>query len=270
MSKFDIKPESLALESVHTPCLFSWQGKEAVLFIGTATHATVRAEETYSLWLWLDGEEPQPVLDFGDSVCAPWIVKHGGGLRLYVCIRMGSIYRLAVFYGDSPDSWTFIDWCLPETTHWQWTPCVLKTGGHFRLFYCATDAQGGMFLKQALSEDGVHFCNDRYFTVPTPEGFYGQIKPALYKVSATDYALFLSAYYKDGVALHLYKTQDLERFEWIDRVFPERKDVYKAHLYKGALIYVAATEGLGSIRAEYIQLAEYVADWLPYPDPVAL
>ena len=270
MSKFDITPESLSLESVHTPCLFNWKGKDAVLFIGTASHTLARTEESYTLWLWMDGEEPKPVFDYGDSVCAPWFVKHGKGLRLYACIRIGKVYRLAVFYGDSPDNWVFIDWCLPETEQWQWTPCVLKTDIGFRLFYCSINTRGIALLKQAISDDGVHFYNDNYFTVPTPAGFYGQVKPALYKVSDTDYALFLSEYYNDCVALNLYKTQDLETFELVGRVFPERNDIYKAHLYKGALIYVSSTNGLGSISAKHILLNEYVNDWLPYPVPVVL
>lgn len=59
-----------------------------------------------------------PVLDVGDSVCAPWIMKHGDGLRLYLSVRLGDAYRIAVFYGDVSSVipgvvWAMADWLIP-------------------------------------------------------------------------------------------------------------------------------------------------------------
>lgn len=44
-SRFDWNPEQLDLQSVHTPCLFRWQNRDALLFIGTPQRANARANE---------------------------------------------------------------------------------------------------------------------------------------------------------------------------------------------------------------------------------
>ena len=280
MSRFDIHPESLNLHSVHTPCLFRYQDREAVLFIGTPELSKNRLEERYTLWCWLDGQEPISVLDFGDSVCAPWVVRHNDRLRLYLCVRLGAVYRLALFESDNPLEWTFVDWCLPESTAWQWTPCVIEKDGLAHLFYSATDVQTGvMTVRHAISEDGITFHNDCLVSLPNSDIYpdsvtrstMGGVKPALYKVSDSDYALFLSVYQKNGVSLHLFRSTDLAQFDYVARVFPERNDVYKAHLYKGVLLYVRwQADGVSLIKAEAIELSDYVATWSRHPNPVEL